>query len=899
MRKLLFIITLFLLSCEFTNYDRLINDENTAANAGTPGVTISSPWDNEHVQTFEITDDKIFRGKNITLSGYANDGSGNPIDDDAVFTWTLDDTLKLGSGREVILVYKDYVNALTPGKHTISLSVEDIWGNVDSRTVTVHMPHLYREDFSSNVNMDRNATSSLKMWDTADQCAHLGPVQDYTVFGSYYPMTKGNYIENSGDVAISGDYVYAVNGSGRMDVINIQNPLVPVKVASYESQYAPGDNSTINDPEHMTPLPVCIAISGNYAYLGGYDNCKLDIIDISNPGAPARKGYKGTGNTCDIAISGSYAYVLTNRGLEIFDVTDPAIPVLKNTISLPGGTAIVISGNSACISCSLDGIFILDITDRTNPVNVGSITTGGNATDVALSGNYAFVADSSGGLVVVDISNPAVPLISGLYSEFPATRITVAGQNAYIINNTKNIQIIDISDPMFPKSAGTCSTRDRTLSVAASGDYAYFIDNYGMAAINITSRIFAIPGGTYYSSDQECKLAVSGNYAYIANNYNPINVGIDGSATYTRNNLLSVINISNPAAPLPSGLYYDNDTVRNITLSGNNAYIQTHNSIDIINISDPLNPVKSGSSGLDTTRKNIDIIKVLNNYAYTGSNSFGFSIYRIESTGIFSPLSEREYQCRVSDFVISGNYAYVACGADGLLVLDIGNPNSRTQPVYKGQYKYNSGTAGGIAVSDKYVYIAYGSAGFIAIDISNPANPVYKGKCSTPGSTSSIVISGKHAYVLDSSCGIVDIDINDPSNPVSVGKYTPDVSPKSISVSGNYIYTLGNDGCLSILIKGIQNNVLYHTKEQTVQSNKINIFDYNHARFLSMVESENETCNIEMSIDKGSSWQQVPDQILMKLDNTYSDLRWRARMKTDNSMNTPVLHSLIIEYWEE
>jgi len=50
---------------------------------------------------------------------------------------------------------------------------------------------------------------------------------------------------------------------------------------------------------------------------------------------------------------------------------------------------------------------------------------------------------------------------------------------------------------------------------------------------------------------------------------------------------------------------------------------------------------------------------------------------------------------------VSGNYAYVAAGVGGLLVIDVSNP-AKPKPV--GGYD-TSGSARGVAVSGNYAYV--------------------------------------------------------------------------------------------------------------------------------------------------------------------------------------------------
>jgi hypothetical protein len=58
---------------------------------------------------------------------------------------------------------------------------------------------------------------------------------------------------------------------------------------------------------------------------------------------------------------------------------------------------------------------VIDISNPTNPVEIGSYDTPGEAFGVYVSGNFAYVADRDSGLRVIDISNPKNPVEIGFY----------------------------------------------------------------------------------------------------------------------------------------------------------------------------------------------------------------------------------------------------------------------------------------------------------------------------------------------------------------------------------------------------------------------------------------------------------------------------------------------------
>jgi hypothetical protein len=78
-------------------------------------------------------------------------------------------------------------------------------------------------------------------------------------------------------------------------------------------------------------------------------------------------------------------------------------------------------------------------------------------------------------------------------------------------------------------------------------------------------------------------------------------------------------------------------------------------------------------------------------------------------------------------------------------VIDVSNPSS---PREVGAYD-TPGSALGVAVSGTYAYVADGSEGLRVIDVSNPSSPREVGFYDTPGDAWGVAVSGTYAYVAD------------------------------------------------------------------------------------------------------------------------------------------------------
>ncbi len=157
---------------------------------------------------------------------------------------------------------------------------------------------------------------------------------------------------------------------------------------THAQQLNPTHAGGISGGGALLTSPQSVYVSGNYAYVVSSNSSSLEILDISNPAAPVHKGSitDGTGGALlnypsSLYVSGNYAYVASanSNALEIVDVSNPVAPVHKGSITSGAGGA------------------LLNVT-----------------ISVYVSGNYAYVASyGSNALEIIDISNPAAPVHKG------------------------------------------------------------------------------------------------------------------------------------------------------------------------------------------------------------------------------------------------------------------------------------------------------------------------------------------------------------------------------------------------------------------------------------------------------------------------------------------------------
>ncbi len=490
-------------------------------------------------------------------------------------------------------------------------------------------------------------------------------------------------------VTIDVDNQYAYLGKNNfilLDIINIEDPLNPVRAG----QYYDIDRSTkVKD----------ISVNGGYAFFADSLN-GLYIVNVNDPSAPY---FEGTINTeygaTDIFIDSEYAYIISyagwaNSAFEIFDIGDPANPELTGNLlsGLSSYTDIWVLDDYAYITNSWEmfSMAIYDVSDPYNPTYVTSFDNWGwGAMSISISGHIAFLGSYRPfSLTCVNISNPEIPQNRGHYAAIGNTKdVFIRDSIAFVAAGDRSLVAIDLSDPATPEIIGDCNAYGSIIKVFVEGNFAFSVNSYYGMQIFDVSNPDDIQEISRYLSSVTKSVCIDNDYAYLVN--------------------------------------YD---------SG----------LQIIDVYDPANPVLIGS--YDQYATNYYDVIVRNNYAYLSCGfNIGFRIVDVSDPADPFLVGSYDVPGSVRAIDVSGDIACAAAGQAGLLVMDIAQPNT---PVLISQYD-TDGFAIDIVVSGNYAYMADTLFGLYVFDFSDPESPVLVDGYDTPGSIKNIFVDGEYIYVAD------------------------------------------------------------------------------------------------------------------------------------------------------
>jgi hypothetical protein len=619
-------------------------------------------------------------------------------------------------------------------------------------------------------------------------------------------------------VAVRDGYAYVGRG-GELVILDISSPGQPQVVGS-----GGGHGGKVKR----------IRLAGEYAYVTVESEWKpenggIRVMRISDPANPVEVGFYLTGPQYPLlAMAGSYGYVWDNGGDQsnrLVDFSDPAEP--KDVVTGVLSRVIFAIVDGRAYAWGDHQIEIFDVSDPAHPMLVGTVKPDAPPSTATAEGAYLYVISEARVLEIVDVSDPAAPRVVGQadYSRDMPDSITVSGGRAYLTSKKNQLlTVVDVSDPSRPTTGGSARIEEDDawgvmIDVAAAGDYAYVAAGVGglrVFAVGEAGRpaeIAAYEGPARL--DGTVSVAREGGYAYVAD----------------RSNGLHIVRVENPAHPVSVGRYSDDGEAWRVAVRGRYAFLleqgglALQDELVILDVEDPTFPKRIASVDLPNLRGN-DLV-LAGSYAYVATSA---SLRVIDVSDPTDPREVGQFtvpEPRASDpklmiadrqarIAVDGQLVYMAYVTEmrfygaatsfassegtGLSVIDVSNP---TSPVELHRLNVNVDPRA-VAAAGPYVYVLdYGigsnsKSGLRIFDVSNPASPIQGGSLTmdTFGASNNIVFVGHYAYVVGH--GLHVLDVADPVRPVEVGAYDRG-SINSVATDGSLAYVGAEREGLKIL----------------------------------------------------------------------------------------------------
>jgi hypothetical protein len=264
------------------------------------------------------------------------------------------------------------------------------------------------------------------------------------------------------DIVIQDDYLYVMDDASGLRVIDVSNPTIP---------------AIVNEPNTLQGQR--IAVAGNTAAVL---STVVRFVDISEPTSPlvlAAHTVGGGGGRYhnEVRLAAGYAYVSTTSRLYIFDLAHPTAEPLAILDGSRSAIAVDPNRGIACLATD-DGIVVIDISEPTNPLQIGQIEIepGNQPVSIEIVGRRALASlERYGNAWLIDLEDPSNPeLVTSANGWFNtslgAWDIEVSDNTAYFGTPVDGLVILDLSDCPCPadfNNDNTTDTRDVIAFLAA------------------------------------------------------------------------------------------------------------------------------------------------------------------------------------------------------------------------------------------------------------------------------------------------------------------------------------------------------------------------------------------------------------------------------------------------
>jgi hypothetical protein len=269
-------------------------------------------------------------------------------------------------------------------------------------------------------------------------------------------------------------------------------------------------------------------------------------------------------------------------------------------------------------------------------------------------------------------------------------------------------------------------------------------------------------------------------------------IEIHGTRAYvTGGKTLTLVDISNPQTPKPTGSYTFPEKIWGIQVVGPLVYVAADFfGFGILDVSNPAAPRLRGSLKTPGQAKNVAVFGAK---AAVADHMSGVDF--IDTSNADKPVLLESFYVEgyARDVAAAGSIAYAVDAPTGLYVFDMAKPGPH-EPVSSQQTATAPGslvvTQDAGAQSAKLAVLVGGGA-LQLYDLSKPTAPARIATYKTPsGRPLRAALNGSRVYVADGRDGLQVVDLSTPKSPRLVGSYKTSTPARDVAVTDSLVFVV-------------------------------------------------------------------------------------------------------------
>lgn len=512
----------------------------------------------------------------------------------------------------------------------------------------------------------------------------------------------------------------------------------------------------------------------------------LQIIDVSDQANPPFASGLATGLwAVNVTVKDGLAYVANNNlGMAIVDVHLPLTPTLITKAPCDYAKHVAVTNGLALVADYKDGLAAFDVSEPTNPRRMGAVSSLGNGEMVLLAGDLIHLVDGRGGLATFRLVTHNEPGFLSVLRQ-PRSTAVLAGQTATVQAKVVSAEPVALQWYCNDQPVPGANAEELTIpgvTVAQGGQYYLSASNSHGSTVSKSALLTVVESQAQLALEGQANgVAVQGHYAYVGG----------GSG-------LKVVDISDPASPVPVGSYTGGTQVRDVAVAGNLACVAFDDfivGVHILDISDPIHPRKLSGSAIWTAPAEVFLNgRYLYSAGLNGTDA-------VDLTDPTTPLTLARLPTLswAAGVCVDGPYAYVSDSGTGIQIFDVSNPLAMRR--VGGLSTVGWTTC--VSLQGGYAFAAEQTWGMAVVDVTDPQRPRWVNRVTfaSNGAPQKLVAAGDLAFVAcvaDSGNNLQLVDVRDPERPQLAGSLSTGRRGCDLAISGGVVCLTDSDTGLSV-----------------------------------------------------------------------------------------------------
>jgi hypothetical protein len=487
-----------------------------------------------------------------------------------------------------------------------------------------------------------------------------------------------------------------------------------------------------------------VAVSGSTVFLGC--GSTLEAWDVQDPANPVRKAQlRLPGVIEDLEASNNWVYAATGiAGIQIVQSASPTQMIHRTTYDTSGyARRLTLAANRLYLADVLGGVRVLDVTSPSSPTLAGVYQTTGPAQAVASVSPRLLVLDGQSGLQNLHAADPALLAVTGAYTrvtaglalcpEPGAALVADAKANLYRISTVTPTNLTVAAHALLPAAANSLAKAGSARYAAAGAQGVLTLDAATLALLSTTAV-----GG------EALDVAVSGNTLYVA-------AGFAGAFAF---------DITSPLAPFALGLFQTGARPVDAAAYGSTLYVAAdEGGLQVHSLQQLGHPQLLGTI---PSLENARCVAVAYPLLFVAEGLSGLKIFDL--TDPVSPVLQGSFSAselsHIRRLAVAGNRVALT---DGRKIQLVSVANASTPVLLSTQEP--GGFVFDLAAIPGEVYAACGGAGVkvLRMDTLGLDNTVV-----TPGSATAVTLASNLLTVACGPAGWLTLNIDNPANPTQV-----------------------------------------------------------------------------------------------------------------------------------